>query len=112
VAGSVKRGDVEIVAERGALTSKPRPAVVVQSDDAPLDARRVTVAVITTTGIDAPLVRIPVLPDNDNGLQRPSRIMTDRVTTIEKSSVHRIIGSIHPTTMRSVDDALRRWLAL
>ena len=108
----MKRGDVVIVAERGALAGKPRPAVVVQSDAAPADARRITVALITTGGIDAPLVRIPVLPDQDNGLTQPSRIQTDRIATVSKANVGQIIGTVHPTTMRSVAEALRRWLAL
>lgn len=108
----MKRGDVVIVAERGALTSKPRPAVVVQSDAAAADARRVTLAMISSKGADAPLVRIPLLPDEANGLSQPCRIMTDRVVTVFKTSVSRVVGTIHPTTMRQVDAALRRWLDL
>lgn len=108
----MKRGDVVIMAERGALTGKPRPAVVVQSDTAPVESRRVTLAMISSKGIDAPLVRIPLLPDEHNGLSKPCRIMTDQLVTVFKTSVSRVVGTVHPTTMRLVDDAMRRWLAL
>lgn len=101
-----------IISERGSLMGKPRPAVVVQSDDVNDHATRVTLALVGSTGPEAPRYRIAVLPDADNGLQQASRIMADRVVTLERGSIEKVVGRIDPTTMRTVDDALRLWLNL
>jgi mRNA interferase MazF len=108
----VKRGDVVIIAERGALTGKPRPAVIIQTDVVNDQATRVIVALIGASGPEAPSVRIAVLPDAENGLAAPSRIMVDRIATVARTGIARRIGRIDPATMRAVDDALRRWLGL
>lgn len=108
----MKRGDVVIVSERGQLTGKPRPAVVVQSDTATPLASRVTVALITSSDLDLPLVRVLVHPDERNGLAKSSRIMADRLMTVRKTSIDRVIGSLDDRSMQSVDVAMRRWLSL
>ncbi len=108
----MKRGDVVIMAERGALTGKPRPAVVIQADLFNAIDDWVMLVIIGTGGPDAPSVRIAVLPDETNGLRQPCRIWTDRIVTIRALSVSSIIGVIHPATMRAVDQALRYRLAL
>ncbi|KPF77613.1 hypothetical protein IP88_05780 [alpha proteobacterium AAP81b] len=108
----MKRGDVVILAERGALTGKPRPAVVIQSDTVNDLATRVVVALVGSSGPEAPAFRIAVLPDADNGLVTASRIMVDHLVTVARSSIARQVGRIDPVTMRAVDAALRRWLAL
>lgn len=108
----MRRGDVVIIAERGALTGKPRPAVVIQSDVFNPVSNWVTLAIIGTSGVDAPTVRIAVLPDENNGLRAPCRIMTDRIVTVRMSSISAVVGAIHPATMTAVDQALRHRFAL
>lgn len=101
-----------IVAERGLLTSKPRPAVVVQNDETMAQASRVTVALISSGATDLPIFRIPIMPDGRNGLARPSCIMADRLSTVQKSSVGGVIGAINSTTMHALETAIKRWLDL
>jgi mRNA interferase MazF len=108
----MKRGDVVVVAERGPLTGKPRPAVVVQNDDTMAQASRVTVALVSSGATDLPIFRIPIMPDARNGLARPSCIMADRLTTVQKSSVGAVIGTINGSTMQALEIAIKRWLDL
>jgi mRNA interferase MazF len=69
----LKRGDLVTVALQGDQ-GKPRPALVVQADYFG-DLGSVTVLPITSTLVDAPLMRVPVEPSEHNGLARRSQIM-------------------------------------
>jgi len=57
---------------------KPRPAVVIQSERlAATDS--LLVCPLTSTQRDAPLYRLAVAPDAENGLRRASDIMVDKI---------------------------------
>ena len=76
------RGDVVLVAG-GVYATKPRPAVIVQ-DDLFASTNSVTVCHFTTTEVDAPLLRLPVPADEASGLDTPSFVMVDKVTTVRR----------------------------
>ena len=105
------RGDVVVIATRGAYTGKPRPAVVVQSDLFNPTHASITVCPITPDCIDAPLFRITVLPGARSGLLVMSQIMVDKVVSVPASSIARTIGRCDIAEIHAADDALRRWLA-
>ena len=106
------RGDLVIVATRGAYTSRPRPALVVQADLFNDTHASVTVCPVTSDVIDAPLFRIAVPPGARTGLQSASQVMVDKVASVPRSAIGRRIGGCDPTELELVEDALRRWLAL
>ena len=108
----VTRGDLVTVATRGAYTSKPRPALVVQADTFNHTHASVTVCPVTSDVIDAPLFRVSVLPGTRTGLQAPSQVMVDKVVSVPRSALGERIGACDPAELHMVDDALRRWLAL
>ena len=66
---ALKRGDLVTAALQGDQ-GKPRPALVVQSDPF-ADLAGVTVLPITSTLLDAPLLRVDVEPSVQNGLAVP-----------------------------------------
>jgi mRNA interferase MazF len=107
----MKRGDIVIGAERGVLTTKPRPYLVVQSD-AFEGGATVTVCPITGDTASFPLFRIRVDASSGNGLEKPSAIMVDKIHTLQSSSFDRIIGRLEDDLTIQVDDALQRWLDL
>jgi mRNA interferase MazF len=108
----VNRGDVVVVATRGAYTGKPRPALVVQ-DDLFNDAHAsVTLCLVTSELIDAPLFRIMLPASSRTGLDQPSQVMIDKIVSVPRESIDRSIGRCAPGEMESIDAALRRWLAL
>ena len=106
------RGDLVIVATRGAYTGKPRPALVVQSDVFNDTHGSITVCPVTTDVLDAPLFRVSLPPGARTGLQSPSQVMVDKIVSVPRASIDRRIGTCNDAELHVVDDALRRWLAL
>jgi mRNA interferase MazF len=107
----IRRGDVVVCAMRGDL-GKPRPAVVVQSDLFNPTHATVTLCPLTSDLKDAPLVRLAVSPSKANGLKKPSQVMIDKLSTLPRQRIRQVVGSLSSDQMRSVDAALRLWLAL
>jgi mRNA interferase MazF len=108
----MKRGDVVIVAARGAYTGKPRPALIVQSDLFNPTHPSVTICTITTEFVDAPLFRIVLAPGARTGLKRPSQIMVDKAVGVPRDQISSVVGNIDSDTLERAGEALRRWLSL
>jgi len=108
----VTRGEVVVIATKGAYTGKPRPAVVVQSNLFNATHASVTVCPITTDCIDAPLFRVSMPPGTRTGLQSSSQVMVDKVVSVPRVAIAKAIGLCDADELSAVDDALRRWLAL
>ena len=96
----------------GDFTTKARPYLVVQTDAALETAATLTVCPLTTSIIGIGRVRIAVAPSPENGLDEPSEIEVDRVTTMRRSRFDPPIGTASPEIMNKVDASLRLWLAL
>ena len=107
----MKRGDVVIVAASGDY-SKPRPAVIVQTDAFPQEHASVIICQMTTAIIDADDFRILIEPDAGNGLREPSQIMADKPVTIRRDRVGQIIGRLSDDQIRLTNAALAFELGL
>lgn len=101
----MKRGEIWSVAARGAYTGKPRPAVIVQDDHFDATAS-VTICTLTTDPTAAPLIRLPVAPDQFNGLDRPSQLMVDKLTTVPRTSLGERIGRLGDEDITRLDRAI------
>lgn len=100
----MKRGDLVTIALQGDL-GKPRPALVIQSDL--FDAHpSVVILPVTSELRDAPLFRIPVQPDETNGLSKPSQIMVDKPQSVAREKAGQVIGRLDDETMVAVNRAL------
>ena len=108
----MRRGDVVVVAVRGPYTGKPRPALIVQSDLFNPTHSSISVCLITTEFVEAPLFRVALAPGSRSGLKKPSQIMVDKIVSIPRDQISSIIGHVDDTTLEQVGTALRRWLAL
>ncbi len=68
--------------------------VIIQDDR--FDATdSVTVCAFTTDPTEAPLIRLPVVPDEQNGLREASSLMVDKITTVPRSKLGERIGRLH-----------------
>lgn len=106
----MKRGDIVLVAG-GVYATKPRPALVVQDDR--FDATEsLTVCPFTSVQVDAPLLRLPIEPDDRNGLAEISQVMVDKLTTVRKVNLGDRIGSLDPAQMVEFDRRLLVFLGL
>jgi len=105
------RKDIVIVADRaGRYTGKPRPAIVVQADT--FDGTdSIVVCLITSEVLDAPLLRIPLRPQ-DTGLVRASWVMVDKLTAVGRNQIGKVIGRADDATMVGLNRALAVFLGL
>lgn len=107
----MRRGEIWTVAARGAYAGKSRPAVVIQDDRFDATAS-VTICAMTTDPTDAPLFRLPITPDARNGLDQPSRLMVDKITTVPKASLGDHIGRLSDDDLVRLDRAMVVFLGL
>lgn len=105
------RGDIYTAAARGAYPGKPRPVVIVQDDRFDKTAS-VTICPFTTNPIDAPLLRIEIEPTQNNGLDRPSILMVDKITTVPRSSLGERLGRLRDEELVQLNRSLMVLLGL
>ena len=106
----MKRGDLVTVALQGDH-GKPRPALVIQSDRFP-DTATTTVLLVTSTLLDAPLVRMTIEPSPDNGLRATSQIMIDKTMTVRTDKLGATFGQVGDTAMLQVSRSLALFLGI
>lgn len=93
----MRRGDI-VTVSGGVYARKPRPALVVQDDR--FDATEsVTICPFTSSGVDAPLLRVTVTADEGNGLDQDSFLMVDKITTVRRSNVGTVLGRLETRTL-------------
>lgn len=106
----MNRGEIWTVA-CGVNATKPRLAMIVQDDRFDSTAS-VTVLPLTSTEVDAPLLRIPVPNTATTGLHRLSFIMVDKLTTVRRSAVIERLGRVSAGQLGDVERALLVFLGL
>ena len=107
---AVKRGEVWTVSD-GIYASKPRPAVILQSDKLS-ETASITLVPFTSDPTDAPLFRLNVNPDHNNGLRTNSRLMADNITTVPKSNLGGRIGQLSDDDLTRLERAVVVFLGL
>ena len=91
--------------------SKPRPALVIQSDLF-AGAATVTVLLLTSTRAEAPLIRIDVVPSAGNGLRQPSQVMIDKAMTVRAERLGAPFGRLDDVALLAVSRALALFLGI
>ena len=107
----MKRGSLVTVAAKGHYSGKPRPALVLQSDlFAAMDS--VTLCLISSEIIAAPLLRLTVTPTAENGLKTTCQIMVDKLVTVPRDSIGHVRGVLDEATMLQVSRSLTLFLGI
>ena len=107
----MRRGEIYIAAARGAYTGKPRPVVIVQDDRFDATAS-ITVCPLTTNPVEAPLTRIALEQTTATGIDQPSQIMIDKVTTMPRANLRDQLGHLADADLIRLDRALLVFLGL
>ena len=90
----MKRGDIVVVAAPGSY-GKPRPAVVIQADVLTESGlMSVALCLISSSELTAPLFRVVVEASPQSGLERNSQIMVDKLVTVPKEKIAKVIGRL------------------
>lgn len=101
----MRRGELVSLAQQG---GEARPALVIQSDQ--YDAATVTLLLMTSTLVDAPLIRLTVSPSVGTGLRQPSQVMIDKAMTVRRERVGASFGRLDDDAMLSVTRLLAAFL--
>jgi mRNA interferase MazF len=106
----VKRGDLVTVAMPGDF-GKPRPALVIQSDLFE-QIGTLTVLLLSSTPVNAPLLRPTVHPAPENGLRKPSQVMVDKIMTVRREKIGPVFGVLDAETLLTVTRSLAAFLGI
>lgn len=106
----MRRGDLVTVAMPGGY-GKPRPALVIRSDW--FDGTgTITVLLVSSTIVDATLLRLTVEPNAENGLRKPSQVMVDKAMSVRRDRLGAPFGHLDRGTMQEVGRAPATFLGL
>ena len=90
---------------------KPRPAIVIQSDQ--IQTESVLVALLTGKIVDAPIYRLNIAPTESNGLEpQPSQVMVDKIAALPRAKCGPPIGRIEAAGMIALNAMLAVVLGL
>ena len=103
---------VVLVEGPGELAAKRRPFLVVQSDLFNDAHASVTLCPMTSLTGGEGLFRVPFAPSDTTGIPVESEAQVDKIKSLRRSRIVRVLGQASATSMEQVDQALRRWLAL
>ena len=107
----MRRGEVWTVAASKDYASKPRPCVIVQDDV--FDATdSITVCGFTTDTTVAPLIRLRVDPNKENGLHERCFLMADKITTVPRARLGKQVGRLDDADMLKLNRVMVVFLGL
>ena len=105
-----KRGDSITIALPGDLGT-PRPGLTIQTNQFEGTAT-VTILLVSSTFVQAPLLRVTVQPGSENGLQKPSQVMIDKIMTLKRDKLGRAFGHIGPEVLLEIERGLAVFLGI
>jgi mRNA interferase MazF len=85
---------------------------VIVQDDSFDGTGSITVCAFTSDDTEAPLFRLPVVPNKRNGLRLASRLMVDKITTVPKSKIGELVGRLDDEDIVRLNQAMLVFLGL
>lgn len=107
----MKRGEIWTVAGGGDYAGKPRPAVILQDDRFDM-TDSATVCIFTSDPTEARYIRLPVAPNAANELSTECRLMVDKITTVRKSRLGRLVGKLSREDLIRLNSAVIVFLGI
>jgi mRNA interferase MazF len=101
----VRRGQIWTLAGGKDYAGKRRPVVILQENRFDM-TDSITVCAFTTDPTDAPLFRLPVQPNESNGLRAICRLMVDKITTVPKGKIGTHVGRLADEDMLRLNRAI------
>ena len=77
-----------------------------------MQSNSITVCSFTSDPTDAPLFRLPVEPTEGNGLRSVSRLMVDKITTVQRAKLGMRIGRLLDQDMVRLNRAVVVFLGI
>ena len=101
----MKRGEVWTQSGGPDYTGKPRPVVIVQSDEL-IDTHSIITCGLTTRRSPALYSRPHIAPTPANGLREQSEVMTDKISTVARTKLGEHLGALTDDDMARIQQAL------
>ena len=105
----MKRGEVWTLQDRN-YASKARPVVIVQSDENPFDS--IILCLLTSFDSENILTRVKITPNSENGLEKISYVMTEKLVAVEKTMLGKRIGNLSSKEMSCIAGKLAKLLEI
>jgi len=106
----MKRGEIWTLQDKH-YASKARPVVVIQSDKHD-SFDSVILCLFTSYESGDISTRVRIEPSSENGLQKVSYVMTDKIVTVDKSMLGKRVSVLSDDDMLAVSEQLRAILGL
>jgi mRNA interferase MazF len=107
----MRRSEIWTLAGGQDYAGQPRPVVILQ-DDRFDGTDSITICALTTDKTDAPLFRLPVVPNERNGLRLPCQIMVDKIISVPKTKIGKRLGKLDDVDMMRLNRAAVVFLGL
>jgi mRNA interferase MazF len=107
----IRHGAIVMVAPPGS-DGAARASVIVQADLFNDSHATITLCPLTTVIGGESLFRVAISPQEHTGLTVECEVQVDRITSVRRHRIVKVIGHASATRMEQVDQALRRWLNL
>lgn len=101
----MKRGEIWTTSGASDYAGKPRPWLIVQSDRFAVEASAILCG-FTTVITKGERLRPLIMPSPENGLERPSRVMVDKIASVAFSKLGKQIGVLSGDDLARVETAL------
>ena len=106
----MKRGELWTLQDSG-YASKARPVVIVQANDTN-NFDSVILCLFTTFESGNIPTRVKIEPNSDNGLQKISYVMTEKIITVDKKLLGKQIGILSNNEMSQIAGKLAKILEI
>jgi len=107
----MNRGDLVTIAIHGDF-GKARPVLIIQSDLFNPNNATVSVLLVTSEIVNAPLFLINVEPTPENNLKKLCQIQVDKPMTLRQEKVGAVFGHLDDATMLAVNPAVAIFMGL
>ena len=91
---------------------KPRPCLIVQQNEFNQDHASLSICPITSHVGKEIVFRPMLIPDKENGLEKLSQIMVDKITTIKKDKIGQVVGRIPLHKQEEVVEVIKLWFGI
>ena len=103
------RGEVWTLQDRN-YASKARPVVIVQNDENSFES--IILCLLTAFDSENIPTRIKIAPTDENGLEKISYVMTEKIVTVEKTMLGKRIGNLTGNEMCCIAGKLAKLLKI
>ena len=105
----MKRGEVWTLQDKN-YASKARPVVIVQNDENSFES--IILCLLTTFDSENIPTRVKISPTDENGLEKISYVMTEKIITVEKTMLGKRIGKLANNEMCCIAGNLAKLLEI